>query len=156
LADPAEVIRGLRSRIFSLSAKDVKGAPLPSGVFGALMEFSAGQTWVSLVAIMDGGTSLYFGTGGGIIGAGGKEPVRVANRLFLETAGRFVSEFAKVTEYPAPKPGCVRFYVLMSDGVHASEEMDEFALQSAGNHFLPLYAAAQNVITHIRLSQAKP
>jgi hypothetical protein len=34
--------------------------------------------------------------------------------------------------------------------------MDESALQIAGNHFLPLYAAAQNVITHIRLSQAKP
>jgi hypothetical protein len=147
----AEIFRGLRNQVLALAAKDVQGTPLPTGVFGALMEFTAGQTWVTLVAVLDGTTSLYFGSGGGIIGGGKSEIVRKANHLFLETAGRFVSSFTKVSDYPLPKPGHVHFYVLTSSGVFASEEVEESELTTVRKGLLPLYAAAQNVITQIRL-----
>jgi len=141
--------------VLALSAKDVAGAPLPTGVFGALMEFTAGPTWVSLIAILDGTTSLYFGSGGGIIGAGKSEIVRKANHLFLEVAGQFVNRFPKTQSYPTPQPDHVRFYLLTSDGVRASDEIQEQMLQQRGNELFPLYAAAQNVITQIRLVQGK-
>ena len=118
------------------------------------MEFNAGETWVSLVAILDGTTSLYFGSGGGIIGAGKSEIVRKANHLFLEVAGQFVNRFLITQSYPTPEPDKARFYLLTSDGVRASDEVDESALQERGNEFFPLYVAAQNVITQIRLVQA--
>ncbi|HEV2037681.1 MAG TPA: hypothetical protein VGQ96_03655 [Candidatus Eremiobacteraceae bacterium] len=152
---PAAIFRKLRNQVLALSAKDVAGAPLPTGVFGALMEFTAGQTWVSLVAILDGTTSLYFGSGGGIIGAGKSEIVRKANRLFLEVAGQFVSRFAKTESYPTPQPNHMRFYLLTSDGVRASDEIREDAVRQRGNELFGLYAAAQNVITQIRLVQEK-
>lgn len=117
------------------------------------MEFTTGQTWVSLIAVLDGTTSLYFGSGGGIIGAGKSEIVRKANHLFLETASRFISSFTRVTEYPLPKPDYVHFYVLTSDGVYASEELDQSELDAMRSNLTPLYAAAQNVITQIRLVQ---
>lgn len=153
-ARTAKIFRKLRAQVLALSAKDVQGAPLPSGVFGALMEFNSGQTWVSLVAILDGTTSLYFGSGGGIIGAGKSEIVRKANHLFLEVAGQFVNRFSKTESYPTPQPDKVRFYLLTSDGVRASNEVDESALQQRGNELFPLYVAAQNVITQIRFVQA--
>jgi len=151
--NPAEIFRKLRDQVLALSPKDVIGAPLPSGVFGAMMEFNAGQTWVSLVAILDGTPSLYFGTGGGIIGAGKSEIVRKANHLFLEVAGQFVNRFPKTQSYPTPQPDKARFYILTSDGVRASNEVDESDLQQRGNDLFSLYVAAQNVITHIRLVQ---
>ena len=152
-ARTAEIFRKLRGQVLALSAKDVQGAPLPSGVFGALMEFDVGQTWVSLVAILDGTTSLYIGSGGGIIGAGKSEIVRKANRLFLDVAGQFVNRFQKTETYPTPQPDHVRFYLLTSDGVRASAEIKEQMLRQRGNELFPLYAAAQNVITQIRLVQ---
>jgi len=119
------------------------------------MEFDAGKTWVSLVAIIDGTTSLYFGSGGGIIGAGKSEIVRKANHLFLEVASQFVNRFAKAQSYPTPQPDKARFYLLTLDGVRASDEVDESALQERGNALCPLYVAAQNVITQIRVVQGK-
>jgi hypothetical protein len=153
-ARTAEIFRKLRDQVLELSVKDVQGAPLPTGVFGALMEFNAGETWVSLVAILDGTTSLYFGSGGGIIGAGKSEMVRKANHLFLQVAGQFVNRFLITQSYPTPEPDKARFYLLTSDGVRASDEVDESALQERGNELFPLYVAAQNVITQIRLVQA--
>ena len=117
------------------------------------MEFNSGQTWVSLVAILDGTTSLYFGSGGGIIGAGKSEIVRKANRLFLDVAGQFVNRFHKTETFPTAQPDHARFYLLTAAGVRASDEIQEQMLQQRGNELFPLYAAAQNVITQIRLVQ---
>ena len=154
MANAAEIFRKLRAQVLALTPADIKVTPLPTGVWGALMEFWVGQTWVSLVAVLDGTTSLYFGSGGGIIGAGKSEVVRKANHLFLQVAGRFVSSFPMVHDYPTPQQGRVRFYVLTADGVRASDEVDENRLHAKDNPLFTLYAAAQNVITQIRLVQA--
>jgi hypothetical protein len=42
-----------------------------------------GKAVVSLVAVAKGGTSLYFSTGGGVIGGGEHDSVRAANRKLL-------------------------------------------------------------------------
>jgi hypothetical protein len=81
--------------------------------------------------------------------------VRKANRLFLEVAGQFVNRFPKTQSYPTPQPGHARFYLLTADGVRASDEVDENTLQQRGNELFPLYVAAQNVITQIRLVQGQ-
>jgi hypothetical protein len=155
VADKAEIFRTLRAKVLALTPADIKVTPLATGVWGALMEFTSGQTWVSLVAILDGTTSLCFGSGGGIIGAGKSEVVRKANLLFLEVAGKFVSRFRKVDSYPTPQPERVCFYILMADGVYASGEIARSALQTSGNEILPLYTAAQNVIAQIRPCKRK-
>ena len=155
MPDSAEIFRSLRAKVLSLTPSELGITPLPSGVWGALMEFSSGETAVTLVAVLDGTTSLYFSSGGGIIGAGKSEVVRKANHLFLEVAGRFVGGFHKVDSYPAAQPGRVCFYVLTADGVYASGEIAEDDLRKPETPLLPLWAAAQNVITQIRLVQKK-
>jgi len=57
-------------------------------VWATLMEMRMSGVTVSLAAVCDGTTSLYFSNGGGIIGGGGHESVRAANRkllMFIET-----------------------------------------------------------------------
>jgi hypothetical protein len=151
--DPAAVSKGLRERIFSLSAKDLADRTRPDGVIAALMEFHSGRTWVSLAAVADGTTSLYFGSGGGIIGAGGNERVREASARFLDAAFAASSRFARTSSHPTPADATVRFYILKPDGAHASGELAERELRTAGHPLLPLYAAGQDLITEIRLSQ---
>lgn len=119
------------------------------------MEFAYQATVVSLVAIGDGSTSLYFSTGGGVIGAGASQTVRKANQMFLETAGKFVAQFPETTSFPTPGTGRARFYLLAADGVHASDEIEEQALQQRANPLFPLYAAGQNVITQIRIVESQ-
>ncbi len=158
-ADPGAVAKGLRERIFSLSARDLGNLQRSDGIIAALMEFAAGRgavaTWVSLVVIADGTTSLYFGSGGGIIGAGGKEKVRNASRRFLNQAGAVFQRFSKTSAHATPVGSSVVFYVLKPDGVYTSGPTEESEIRREGNPLLPLYAAAQDVITEIRLSSER-
>ena|ERR1700687_4018831 len=146
------VFQALRNKLLSLSHVDVKITPGPSGVWGVLMDFAVDATWVTLVAILDGTTSMYIGSGGGFIGAGGRDTVRKANKQFLAAAERFVGSFEKTTAFPTADRGKVRFYVLKADGVYASGEVDEKELVERRSDLAPLYIAAQDVITQIRLA----
>jgi hypothetical protein len=152
LADQAAVSAGLRERIFALSEADLTPASIRGDTLAALMDFTVGETWVSLVAVADGTTSLYFGSGGGIIGAGGKEAVRQASGRFLELAGATAAGFSKVDKHPVPDRGLLRFYVLKRDGTRGSAAVEEAAVQQPGHPLRALYAAGQDVITQMRLS----
>lgn len=148
---PDPVSAKLRDLVFSLSPSRLKLTPLPGGVWAGVMEFEVSGTWVTLAAIADGTTSLYFGTGGGIIGSGGKAEVRKASQAFLDAMDRDSAGFAIVTSFPLPAAGRVHFYALKADGVYASADVDEQTVREPGNPLLPLYAAGQDVITQLRL-----
>src|SRR5579872_1246922 len=69
-AEQSEVYAGLRMQALSVKPPDV-GLPTSTesgAVLGLLMEFWATRATVSLVMLVDGTTSLYFGNGGGILG----------------------------------------------------------------------------------------
>jgi len=151
-ASMSEKMRGV---IFATSPAQLKLTPLPSGLWAGTMEFEVSGTWVTLLAILEGTTSLYFGSGGGIIGAGGHDSVREAAKKFLETMDRYSPGFSKVTMHPLPGPSLVHFYALKTDGVYASPDIDEAEVTRPGNELLPLYGAAQNLITQIRLANQR-
>lgn len=154
MADPGSA--KLRDLVFSLSPAKLKLAPLPGGVWAGVMEFEVSGTWVALAVIADGTTSLYFGSGGGIIGSGGNPSVRKASKTFLEAMDRDSAGFKKVSAFPLPATGRVHFYALKADGVYASADVDEKRLRESGNQLLPLYAAGQDVITQMRLMNIRP
>jgi len=151
-ASMSEKMRGL---MFTTSPAQLKLTPLPSGLWAGMMEFEVSGTWVTLLAILDGTTSLYFGSGGGIIGAGGHAAVREVAQTFLESMDKASTGFVKVAAYPLPGQGHVHFYTLKADGVYASPDIDEAELTKPGHPLLPLYAAAQNLITQIRLADQR-
>jgi hypothetical protein len=139
----------------------LRNSALTTGVEGALMDLAYPNGSATLVAMADGTVSMYVSSGGGFLGMGGRPAVRAAAQAFLSAAKTFAAGFSEATSYPLPNPGQVRFFVTAPNSVRASEAIDEQALQAAAHALSPLYAAAQAVITQIRLvsdadSRARP
>ena len=151
--DPAQVAMQLRSAAISMKAAELGLSPsadLPH-VWGALMETGHPQAVASLAVFAEGTTSLYFSTGGGVIGGGKHENVRTASRAFLENAEANLARLSMAASTPLPARGKVRFYVHTFEGL-LTGEADE---QELGLGRLPLsvlFLAGQAVITEVRQS----
>jgi hypothetical protein len=100
---PADVYTGLRQQVLSLTADqlgdhDFAGAP----ILALLMETGYPEAVATLVAVVDGTSSLYFSNGGGLLGAGEHDAVAQASRRWLETGREFLDELAEVRDVPLP------------------------------------------------------
>lgn len=146
----AAVYRDLRTQALQLRETDIAAAVVSvSPVLAVLMETGYPEAIATLVAVSDGTTSLYFSSGGGIIGAGDHEPVRLASFTFLATAVQHLPALAPTDDRALPGTGCVRFFVVTKDGVRAAEESEEHLAQ--GSHALsPLFLAGHDVLTAVR------
>ena len=108
----------------------------------------------SLVVLADGTASLYFSTGGGIIGAGEHESVRAAGTAMLSVAERIQGEMRAIAVTPLPKPKSVQFLVLTSQGI-LSYFAGEERLGEGKDPLSELFFAAHSVITQMRLIEEK-
>lgn len=147
----SETYRSLRWKV--LSADPAKIGLDPSWydrVWGVLMETGHTESVATLAAIADGTVSLYFGNGGGIIGAGGHEGPRKACLDLISSAPEYI-RYAKHTEvFPNPEKGHTRFYFMTPNGVLTADSVEE----DLGNNREPLspfFHKAHEVITQIRL-----
>src|SRR4029453_3037437 len=145
---------GLRSMVFTVDPDTLTFRP-DAGVHGAwcaMIDFGRPTGAPPLVCIADGPVSLYTSSGRGVLGAGSHEAVWDAAQRFLEAAGGAVPFLRRAAEPPPfPAAGRVRLSVRTFGGPLTGEAAEE-ALER-GRHILsPLYAAAQDVLTEIRLS----
>lgn len=83
-----EVYQGLRSQALSIppSSIGLPAEPGSSEVFGVIMDTTYKSGTATLAVFADGAVSLYFSTGGGIIGEGTHEHVAAAARQLLRVA----------------------------------------------------------------------
>ena len=154
--EPGAVERDLRNLALTTPPADLGLSPSAGhpNVFGVIMDTGFPESWVTLVALVDGTTSLYFGTGGGAIGAGEHESVRRETLALLSLAERYVQQLAAVDEFPLPPNGEVRFYLRTYAGARSAQAPQETL--GAGAHALsPLFFAAHAVITAILEPLAK-
>jgi hypothetical protein len=151
---PESIGRKLRALALGLTAERVKAPVSPAGVYGVLMDWGLPSELATLLAIADGGTSLYAG-GGGFLGGHAVPAIREAGRRFLETADDFVNQFPLTTEHPTPQPGHVIFHILTTGGVRTSPEYDTATLAPGEPGVSELFGAAQEVITQIRIAESK-
>jgi hypothetical protein len=148
---PAEVSRELREQVFSLPARELGISPAPGHerVWSVLMETGCPEAVATLVTIADGTTSLYFSSGGGIIGAGEHAPVREAANIFIAAADANVDAFDPATEHPLPNTNRVRFYLRTFDGLLTAEANEEDL--GEGRHPLSsLFHLGHDVIAAVR------
>src|SRR5260221_3886518 len=103
---PVEVIRDLRERAFTVAIAEGR----PRSVVVLLMETAYPKAVATLACFADGTTSLYFSTGGGMLGAGAPESVRAAASAFLATATRDAALLVEANEHPLAEDGHVRFH----------------------------------------------
>lgn len=105
----------------------------------------------TVVSLVDGTTSLYTSTGGGVIGGGTIEPIGLASEALVYAAERDVEQIPPVAgdDRSVPRTGYVRFWVLTYAGVrmveaHADDLTREHPLWR-------MHLSAQEVVTNLRL-----
>ena len=126
----------------------------PSGgqpLWGAVMDMAFADGAASLVSLVDGTTSLYTSTGGGVIGGGAHASVVEATHTFLDVVGQHLSQIEEGTSDDLPAAGTVRFHTLGFDGRRMADA-PETDLQQRTHPLWPLYYAGHEVITALRIA----
>lgn len=147
----ADTYRDLRSQVLRIDpAKMGLQRTGSNQAEGVLMEIGYPGVIVTLVTLADGTVSLYFSTGGGIIGAGQHEGPQKASESFLAFAQGFLGHAAPTRDFPLPKEGNIRFYFLTFHCILTVEASEN---DLGGNRLplSPLFHKAHEVITRARL-----
>jgi len=142
----------LRDQLLATKPADIHMSPsedLPH-VWAALMEWKMGANTVTLAAVADGTTSLYFSNGGGIIGGGEHEKVRVAARKFVVVMDKLLPLWV-AKEPLGVVDTAVCFAVLTYDGIQAGRDREE-RLKDKKSPAWPAFYLGHEVITQLRLS----
>lgn len=145
-----EAYSGLRNQVLQTNPVELGlTSQNPAEVWGVLMEIAYPQAVITLVALLDGTTSLYFSSGGGILGSGQHPGPAQAAKRFVTSATQFVTDCERVTTYPLPRTGNTKFHLLTFDGIFATEAPEnEFGYN---HHKLsPLFHLGHSVLAAIR------
>jgi hypothetical protein len=142
----------LRRQVLGLTPAELGEASADAPVLALLMETGYEKAVATLVAVVDGTTSLYFSNGGGIIGAGTHAAVAEASRRWLGLGATYLHSLAEITEPPLPEIGVTQFVAVTPDGLR-SAAAPEVDLGNRRHELSPCFFAAQEVITQIRLTQ---
>ncbi len=145
--DPAN----LRAMVFKLVPDEIGLSKdnFKFPVWGMVMETGYAEGSFTLVSLADGTTSLYFSNGGGIIGAGEHRSVLDASGDYLSVAQQYYKRAEKISEYPPPEAGEVKFYFLTFDGTLMYSAPEE-KLGNEKDDLADLFFAAHGVITKLR------
>jgi hypothetical protein len=151
-ASGEQVYQGLRAQILTLdpAAAGLLHGPDHPVVWGALMETGHPRGTATLVALADGTTSLYFSTGGGIIGGGFHQAVATATRSFLADLEHHLPMLRPDPDATLPAVGQVVIRALTYTG-RMSAEAAEDDLGHGRHQLSPVFHAAHRVIAELRL-----
>ena len=150
---PAPIYLDMRNLALGLQAAEISLTPQAvDEPYGIVMDMDFGTATVTLVSFASGDASIYFSTGGGIVGAGqSSDAVAQASRQFVASAQPFVAAMQRTGEHPLPGPGEVRFSVITQSGIYAATSTRQ-ALEDGDVELAVLYRAGQEAITQIRLA----
>jgi hypothetical protein len=150
--DPAQVIAALREQAFTIAPSTIGVTPEPGHqrAWAVIMETGYDAAVVSLVTIADGTTSLYFSNGGGIIGAGRYDAVRVASARFILLADSRIDDLPEVVEHSVPAVGRVCLYVRTFQALHGFEASGADLRNGRGSVQAELFRAGHDVISAVR------
>lgn len=153
VGDSTQIYLKLRNQLLTLNPQqvDIKPTPEHPNAWGCLMEFILSKSVVTLAAIVDGTASLYFSTGGGILGSGNHNEVGTAARGMVTEAEAILKFTEPASEYLLPAEGHIRFYILTYDG-NFTTECSETAISIRKHRLSNLFMAGQDLITQIKLA----
>ncbi len=154
--EPSSIYLQLRERIFSLSPAEVGLAPSEAAprVWCVLMETGYAVGFATLVSLADGTTSLYYSTGGGMLGSSDYIPVAEASKALVAQAENHLDRVSSKDTFPLPEVGQVRFIFLTYSGVFTVEAPEDTL--ASGKHSLSrLYLLGRETLTQLRLLAEK-
>lgn len=155
---PTEESPGIGLRQMALTTPPSKlsfasDAEFPS-VYGVLTDWDIGDVTATVMSMRDGTASLYTTSTFGIIGGQGHENVKLAAIRYVKIAEKYLDSAKPVTNFSYPKSGEILYYILTYDGVKLLVG-DEASIESGSDPTRPLFAAAQDVLTELRLITEK-
>lgn len=154
--EPAQVYLQLRNRILSLDPAEMGFTPSNEAprVWGVLMETGYEVGSATLFSLVDGITSLYYSTGGGLLGSGEYTPVAETSKALVAQAEIHMEQMSPTSELPLPEVGQVRLTVLTYTGNFSADAPEK--MLAAGKHPLAsLFARAQETLQQLRLLAEK-
>ena len=143
---------GLRQMVLSTTVQQlgfVADDEFPT-VYGVLTEWDIDGVTATVMSMREGTASLYTTSTFGIIGGQGHDSVRQAAASYVKTAEQFGKSGKPVAEFAYPKSGQVFYYVLTYDGIRLVTA-SEAAIEQGSDPTFPLFGAAQDVLTELRL-----
>jgi hypothetical protein len=119
-------------------------------VGGVVVDVPSGEDCATVVALADGTTSLYYSSGGGIIGAGDHASVAAAALALLAVVSQHLDGFEDVHDAALPPPSHVRFHVLTPSGRRSADVPEPAFWGEQDDELEPVIAAVQDVIAAVR------
>jgi hypothetical protein len=158
--DPDPVYLKLRGQILAMPSGEAgifSSDEFPH-VWGILVESGYAEGVATLVCLADGTASLYFGTGGGMLGGVLIPEVASAAITLVKEAEWYYKAMVRMSKnpeaYPLPGIGRVRFYVLTFKETYTVEAGQE---ELEGEHLLaPLFTGGRRVIEQFRTHPKRP
>ena len=144
-----EAYSDMRVQVLRLTAADLHLPARPHVTIAAMMETAHAEVVASLVTVADGSASIYFSTGGGIMGRGEHQSVRAPARAFLDLAASSRAELQPTDSFPLPRAKQVRFYLITTDGVLTGEAAED-AVGHMRHPLFPLFHSGHAVIAAMR------
>jgi len=147
---------GLRQMVLTTPASTLgfsSGDDFPN-VYGVLTDWDIGGVTATIMSMRDGTASLYTTSTFGIIGGQEHESVRQAAVHYVKVAEQFAKSGKVVTDFAYPKSGQVFYYLLTYGGVR-QVIANEATIKRGSDPTRPLFAAAQDVLTELRLITEK-
>ena len=154
-AEPPEVVHANLRRQALQTTPDRLNLPghlKDEEAYGLLMEMVIGDSVVTLVCFGDGNASLYYQSGGGMVGGIAHENVRKAAKECIVLTQRALPRMSPTDTYPMPGAEEVRFFALTPRGV-LTVGTDRQELVEAQDDLSALFAAGREVVTQMRQVQ---
>jgi hypothetical protein len=154
-AEPPEVVHANLRRQALQTTPDRLNLPghlKDEEAYGLLMEMVIGDSVVTLACFGDGNASLYYQSGGGMVGGIAHESVRKAAKDCIALTQRALPRMSPTDTYPLPGAEEVRFYALTPRGV-LTAGTDRQELAEAQDELSVLFASGREVVTQMRQVQ---
>jgi hypothetical protein len=155
-SEPAQVYLQLRNRILNLNPADMDLHPSPGAphVWGVMMETGYPVGSATLVSFVDGTTSLYYSTGGGMLGSGEYTPVAESSKALVAEAEIYLQQMTIASNIQLPEVGQVRFTLLTFAGTF-SDAAPERMLAEGEHPLSPLFTKAHETLEQLHLLAEK-
>lgn len=148
----SETYLEMREAALAMRPEDIGLTDLEAAeVYGVVVDIDLDGTTVTIIAFATGDASLYFSSGGGVIGGIEHASVRTAAQALVDTTSRSIDHFSPTSRQPLPGAGEVRIYALRPDGLLAADgQVDVMVL--GGHELSKVFFAANDVITALRVA----
>ena len=141
----------LREKAFQISPKELglTFSNEETKVFGIIMDWEMDGATATTVSFITGDASLYLSSGGGVIGGGTHQNVKIAAEKFVEQAQSFLAKAKKTESNKLPETNYVNFYLLTNKGTYVGmENIENFDNNSS--EWLPLFDQGNRVLSELR------